>query len=934
MIPQDVTFPPASSGLHGTRRTSWLATAMAVALLTTGCAPSSTESMQEGKTYFAKGDMAAAVIAYKNAVQKEPDSLPARLALAEALENSDDLSGAEQQFRRALELGGDANAIVPKIAHLLLDRGDTPLLIKDFGREKLTDDTADASLRGILSLAYLTQGNVKDAKAILEQIDTRTAAVYLAEAQIAMLDKQPTEALTKLDAALKDKGAPWWVWRGASRILAVNGDNANSFAALENAYKLAPWHHGVIGEYAERLIAAGRSAEVKPLREKLHKIAPSYFRTLYIDALFKMNEGKQDEAWLLATKVLSKLPQHLPSQQIAATVELNRGEIASADARIAKILEQNPEALGALRLRTQLELRRNNPAGAETALLQALKLAPNDKELRAIAAELDWGRGNREKAIQQMAAAAQANPPLAMMYARLGEMQLASGKRPEALAAVDKAIEISRADGRQREEVFRTLFRMRLLDKAKAMAQAEAERAPKDPAPVVWLAAVLGGEGNDAAAFEQTTRALDLQPDYFPALAALAVSAKSPERIKAFESRLQKAIEAGSKDERVYLEQARRLANAGAEPERVAEVYTKGLTAAPGSIRLRDDAIRYWLGKQRKEKAIALAKEGEAALPDNPTMTALAASTLENAGEMQQAIQKYAQLAARHPERLDWSLTHAQVLTRAGKPAEAIEALRKLINQRPEEPVPYQMLAGLQLAQGKVADAEVTANMMRDKPKLRAPGWLLLGDVLAHADRKADALKAYAEAAKAGAGEAALLHKTELLDRTGEEHIGNKELNAWLATHPDSIPALSLAARREVRRLNFAGAARHYEAIAKREPKNFVALNELAWTYAKLKNPASLATAQAASELAPDNPTVLDTLAEAQSQAGQKNEAMTTLRKAIAAAPGAGYARVHLAELLAETGKKKEAAETLANLDERGLDKETAQRLKALKPRL
>ena len=62
--------------------------------------------------------------------------------------------------------------------------------------------------------------------------------------------------------------------------------------------------------------------------------------------------------------------------------------------------------------------------------------------------------------------------------------------------------------------------------------------------------------------------------------------------------------------------------------------------------------------------------------------------------------------------------------------------------------------------------------------------------------------------------------------------------------------------------------------IAKREPKNFVALNELAWTYAKLKNPASLATAQAASELAPDNPTVLDTLAEAQSQAGQKNEAV------------------------------------------------------------
>lgn len=915
-------------------RVPLVAAALSVALLTAACSLSTTDSMKEGKAYAEQGDLTAAVISFKNAVQKEPDSLPARLALAEALQNSDDLAGAEQQYRRAVELGGDANDITPRIALLLLDRGDAALLIKQFGNERLKDDKADADLNAILSLAYQALNQPSEAKRMLSLLSIKTPAVHLAEAQIAMLENRPSEALSSLDAALKDRDAPWWVWRGASRILAVTGDSDRSFSALENAYKLASWHHGVIGEYAERLIGAGRSAEAKPLRDKLHKIAPTYFRTLYIDALVAMNEGKLDDAWFLATKVLSRLPKHLPSQQIAAMVELGRGEFASAESRVGKILEQDPNSVIGLRLLTQLELRRNNLPAAEAALRTALRRAPNDAELTSIAAELDWNRGDKDKAIQQMAAAAQANPPQAMRNARLGEMYFAAGKRPEAFAALDKAIEISRTDAQHREQVFGTLYRMRLLDKAKAMAQAETERNPKDPAPIVWLAAVFGAEGNEPAALEQTRRALDLRADYFPALAALAVSARTPERNQEFEARLKKAVDAGSKDERIFLEQARRQRKAGAAPEKIGETYAKGLAANPASIRLRDEAIRYWMSTGRKEKAVALAKEGEAALPDNPAMLALAAGTLDAAGETQQALQKYAQLTARFPERIDLNLANAQALTRAGKTAEAIDALRKLINARPDEPLPYQALTQLQLSQKNTSDAQVTATMMRDKPKLRAPGWLLLGDVLAQAERKAEALKAYDEAAKAGATEAAVLRRAELLDKTGEEHVANKELAAWLSEHPDSLAALSLAARREARRQNHAAAAKYYEAIVKREPKNFMALNELAWAYAKLKNPASLATAKAAAEIAPENPNVLDTLAEAQNLAGQKNEAMTTLRQAITIAPGVAFTRIRLAELLLEAGKKKEAGEALGTIEERGLDKETAQRLKTVRSAL
>jgi predicted Zn-dependent protease len=86
--------------------------------------------------------------------------------------------------------------------------------------------------------------------------------------------------------------------------------------------------------------------------------------------------------------------------------------------------------------------------------------------------------------------------------------------------------------------------------------------------------------------------------------------------------------------------------------------------------------------------------------------------------------------------------------------------------------------------------------------------------------------------------------------------------------------------------------------------------------------------------LAPDNAQILDTLAEAQMVAGQRKEATASLRHALALAPGLPSARVHLAELLAADGSKKEAADLLRDIDERSLDKEATTRLQAVKGRL
>lgn len=908
-----------------------LAILFATMLSISACSNSVSDAVQKGKDLMAKGELAAAVIEFKNAVQSDSSSIDARVALGEALERKGELAGAEQSYRKALELGGSADDLVPRIALILLDRGDSAILLKDFVNRELSQPESDSELRGIVALAEMALKHKDKAENQLAKAKTVTPAVRLARAQMAILESQPERAVNELAAVINEGKAPWWVLRAASRLYLARGDKDSALSAMKGAYELAGWNQGVIGEYAELLIGIGKYEEARPLRGKLWKIAPSYYRTAFVEALFRMQEGRFDEAHDAATKVLAALPEHIPAMMIAAKVELDRGELSSADSRLRKILFLTPYSIEALRMKLMLELRRDNLKEAAAVLSRALGQAPNDRHLLAISADIAWAKGDKTGAVRQLSTLSQVEPPSVEILTRLAEMKYSLGKHDDTVKLLDRAIELANGNLPQRETVFRALLRMRLIDQARKMAKVELERRPKEPEPYLWMAAVVGSEGNEAAALEQTNHALDIRADYYPALLALAKTTTTEERARQYDDRLKKAVDAGTKDARIYFDLARRMRIAGAEPDKIGALLERSVVADPASVGLRDAAIRHWLAWGKRDKALTLASGGESANPDNWAMKALAASTHEAAGNLEQAITKYAELNARFPERVDWGMKRAELQVRAGNTSEAIQSLRKLISQRTDEPAPYQMLAMLQVRQRLGNDALVTASMLADRPKLKSTGLLLQGDVLAQMEQDTKALKAYDEAAKAGATEAATLRKIELQARTLGEGYADAELRDWLAKHPDSMQGLALAIRVATVKGDYATAAKHLEAVDKLNPNNPATLNDLAWAYAQLKNPAALVLAVRANQLAPENPQILDTLAEAQTLAGKKKEAVASLRFGLALAPQHPVLKVHLAELLMEEGNKKEAAVLLDGIDQKVLSKESLARFERVK---
>jgi len=911
------------------RTASCAASVILLAALLSGCPWGGSDHLAKGQALLKQGDTTAAIIELKNAVQDHPDAAPARVALAEALLLSGDLAGAEAHLSKALTAGGDADDLSIRIAQLLLDRNDAPMLLKTFGTRQLSRPEADSNLRAALALAHLATGQRERAQAELDRARQATDMVQIARAQLALQAQDAAGATAALQAIRPQAAGQWWALRAAARAHDALGQHEQSSQLLAAAYKAAPWHQGIVGEQAERLLQQGKLDEAKPLVAQLQKLTPTYYRTVFLDARLAMAEGKPDRAYPLALKVLATLPQHLDAQVMAATIEFSRQQYAQAERRVNQVLKERPQDLQAMLLRANIALALQQLTLADTTVHAGLGQAPRDPRFLVLDAELAWRRGNQVTGLQKMKEAAQQPPRIPSTLARLAEMQLRLGQQADAVGTLQTAAQLAGDDPASNGSILTTAIQLRQFDVANQIVASQKAARPKHPEPLLWQAVVLGEQGQTEAAMAQLDAALKLKADYEPALATLGKLARTPQARQAFHARLDAAIATRTRDSRIYLMKLAQLRAQGADIAQQQEAIRQGLAMAPGTFALHKAAIDLSANQGNWELAKTQAQEGEAALPQNTDMLRLAAAVYDKAGARDQAFSRYAQLLQLAPDSDIDLLRYTSSLAEANKLPLAIDKLKQFITDHPDVMPPYLALSRLQAQQGKVDLALATARQLQVKH--RPEGLLLEGDLQADQDRPAEALAAYAAAAKASGGEQAVLHAVALHDRTGQADKGDAALGAWLTAHPDSVPVLAAAAKRASDKGNYAAASKFLQGVAKSDPRNPVLLNDLAWAQVMARQPQALATARQAAELAPDDTNVLDTLAQAQLMAGDRRAAEATLRDILSRQANDATAKLHLAEILQSQGQKGDASKLLATIDARGLDREGAQRLSALR---
>jgi len=106
--------------------------------------------------------------------------------------------------------------------------------------------------------------------------------------------------------------------------------------------------------------------------------------------------------------------------------------------------------------------------------------------------------------------------------------------------------------------------------------------------------------------------------------------------------------------------------------------------------------------------------------------------------------------------------------------------------------------------------------------------------------------------------------------------------------------------------------------VLQKEPKNALALNNLAWTLRESDTDKALSYAERAAEIAPESPDVLDTLAVVLLQKGDYPKAERTIDRALTKAPQNGTLRYHRALIAQAQGRTDEARRMLVELTAAG----------------
>ena len=898
----------------------------AIAAIVAGC---SQDSLVTGNDFMKKGDYASAVIEFKNAVQAKPDSVEARLALADALERTYDQAGAEQHLRKAATQGGDSDALIPRIALIMLDRKESAKVISEFKDRPLASPEADSNLRGIVAIAYADQRQYPAAEEQLKAATKNTAAVQLARAQLLLAQGKKEQAVAALDSSLAEPSAPWWVLRALSRIHEATGNHEMAFQLMNRAYEAVPWHQSIMGEYAEFLIGAGKLEQAIVIRDRLKKLAPRFYWTNYVDALVLAQQGRLEESLAAALKVLAVAPDHLPATLLAAQAELQKGDVLMASTKLKKIAPQHPYSVPTMRLLAESQLRQGRVADADEAIRRGLSVAPKDARLLSLRADSEVMRGATKEAATTLEQLSANDPGNASYLIRLSQLRARSGDKESAKKLLDQATEIGKDNPAIRDRIISISMDMGDSSRIRQLADYAIKSHPKDPGSHLMLAAAQGLQNDNAGAWQATIAALDLQPAFQPALNALTLLAREPKQREELLARYEKAIQAKPATDQTYLEYARLLQQTKNDRSSITALLEKGVSALPTSTALRAALAQELLRSGKADAAVNVAQTGASSNNASPEATALLASLYETIGDTRLATETYRKLATNYPQRADWRLKLAELEAGANQKKEATSILRALITDRPFDPTPYIVLANL-TAPDNLREALSIARELGAREPNKLTAMLLEGDLLAKHGQPDEALKQFDKATKAGAVPAAQLRTVQLLDRTNRRQAADQELAEAMKKFPNDPTVVGFAAQRIRAQGNSAKAAELLQKVADKNPGNPAILNDLAWAQFEAKLPDALKNASRAAELAPYTPAILDTLGMVQAQAGKQAEAIDTLRTAVNLAPKSATPRLHLAELYMATGERKEAANLIRSMDMETLNRNDQETLKRL----
>jgi len=881
----------------------------------------------KAREHIDKGDLRAAVIELKNALQNDPQNADARLLLGETYLQLGDGAAAEKELRAAERHGIEPEKTIIPLGRALLLRGRFAKVLEALGR---ADHGPAMALEVGLQSAEAHMGLGQDEAArdgYLRIVETYPedprAYLGLAHLELGARAYGAAEARAAAAVARSAAGAQEWPHvKAEAELLRAEAQRLNGDPGAALAF-----YRSVTGEpsapagtrvrahagLAAALVALGRDEDGAAELAAVETLAPGLPLAAYLRALIKVRAKDFKSARQILDTAAPTLEGFAPAQFLFGVVYYAADELETARSWLLRHLRAMPENLQARKLLAATLLRLDAVPEAIEALEAGLAQAPDDPQVMMLLGNSYLRSGRPVEATELLQRAAEVAPRDPQVLSQLAISHLATGGYDESVAALTASLDLNAGSAVLGHALAFAQLRSGAFKEALKVTRELRERFPGDPVAANLEGgahAALGQMDEARASFEE---ALAIQPDFHEARANLA----------ALKSR------AGDID------------GATAEYHQILDFEAgnaKALMGLAGAASMRGDtaASRGYLAKAVKANpedptpSLALAEsyaasgEFPAALevltallgkrPDDLRALAAQGALQSEAGQWGEAVGTYRRLVRASGGAVDARLLLARAELGAGDPAAARRVLDDALEADPDHPPTIEALFRLLLQEEGAEAALAHAERLGRRYPAAAWRYQVVGDLHLHAGRAEQAIAAYEEGwrKQPSAALAVALARARLRQGGGEAALA--PLRDWLAQEPEDHQVRLMLAEHLLGLGALERAQVEYEAMIESQAMNPVVWNNLAWLYQQAGDARAVGHGERALALAPGQPAIMDTFGWILLDTGDASRAASLLRQAHEGAPGNADIAYHYAVALHRQGDDPAAKELLQRL--------------------
>lgn len=865
-----------------------------------------------------KGDTKGASIELKNALQLAPNNAEARYLLGRIHFSGGDLLNAEKELKKARELGFKAGDLDTLYARTLLLLNQPQRVLDEVSTDLAATPETHAAILALRARARFMLKETAAAEKDLEEADTlfpAHAETLTTRAYLAFTQGRAEEALALTSEALAkaDQRADLWLMKGnVLQTLKRDGEALQDYAKV---LALEP------GNVPARLARAQLQLQTSALDKaeadlkELRKHAPGNPVGRYLEALLDFRQGRLPDAYGKLQEVLRSAPNALQANLLAGVVSLSLGKREEAINHLNKVLQFDPQHVVARKLMAAA-LADVGSLDEAKKILDAFQKTGNDASLNLLQGNIALRQGRYTEARKYLESVPEEAQHNAKYFSDLALSRSGSGDEAGAVQALAKAADLDTTSTRPEALLVVSHLRAKHFDAAKEVVDKLEKEHPNDPLIPNLRGGIHIAMKDRAQARASFSKALQIQPGYFPAAINLAQMDIQDNNLKSARSRFEELLKHAPKESRAW------LALAGLDAIQKNEAgYLKNLEQAKradaGNAQAHQTLTRYWLAKRDAAKALAEAREGLEATK-RPEFNELIGLALNLQGDKVNALAAFKRWAEASPKNPVAHFRLAQAHIAMKESDAALKALDNALTLRPDFPEAKVSKALVLGQMGRADEAIKLARALQTGSPKAGAGYLAEAEILLANKKPLDAAKLYIKAAQITGQGQILARAYQAYAMAGQAGEGEKQFELWLKAHPDDAPIRHQLAGTLLAAKHLQESADHYRFLVRANPNDLVAYNNLAWILSELKNPEAIAIAEQANKLSPDNAATLDTLGWILVNAGQEQRGLDFLKKAVAKAPEALEIRWHLASGLAKAGDRTKARKELEKLLERG----------------